>query len=41
MRIGTPSNSKNCFGEGTPIRLPLPAAGMIAAILEGFINKQG
>jgi len=36
--MGMPSNSKNCFGKGNPMRLPLPAAGIIAAILDGFIG---
>jgi hypothetical protein len=29
----------NCLGEGCPIRLPLPAAGMIAATFIGCIYR--
>ena len=40
--IGTPSNSKNCFGVSAPIRVPRPAAGKIAAIrlILGFELQQ-
>ena len=32
MISGTPSSSRNCFGVSAPMRVPSPAAGMIAAI---------